>query len=143
LQQVPAYQFELVDVAQYLDEATHRLDQARYDRWAELYLQDAEVRGSDYSLVVQNATSVNGYATRVGRMLGLMGYYVRGVETVEDGNVDTSLFTQKESAGTWPDNRLKTFFSALPQKRDDSLTQEKRTNAVLRLGDDQKDWYKK
>lgn len=141
LQQVPSYQFTLVDVSTYLDETTHQLDQTRYDRWAELYLQDAEIRGSDYSLVVQNATSVNGYATRVGRMLSLMGYYVRGLETVEEDS-GTTLFIEKGKS-SWPSDHLQHFFDALPLKRDNNLTTEKRTNAVLRLGNDQKDWYKK
>lgn len=141
LQQVPSYQFELVDVNIYLDEASNRLDKTRYDRWAELYLQDAEIRGSDFSLVVQNATSVNGYATRVGRMLGLMGYYVRGLETVEEDS-GTTLYITKGNL-VWPGDRLRNFFSALPQKRDDQLPQEKRTNAVLRLGNDQKEWYRR
>lgn len=141
LQRVPSYQFELVDVNIYLDESTNRLDKTRYDRWAELYLQDAEIRGSDFSLVVQNATSVNGYATRVGRMLGLMGYYVRGLETVEE-DADTTLYITKGNL-VWPGDRLRNFFAALPQKRDDELPQEKRTNAVLRLGNDQKEWYRR
>jgi len=141
LQQVPAYQFELVEVQQYVDQSTHRLDQTRYDRWAELYLQDPEVRGSDYSLVVQNATSVNGYATRVGRMLGLMGYYVRGLETVEEDTGTTLLLEKGDQS--WPGKKLQLFLDALPQKRDNELTQEKRTNAVLRLGNDQKEWYRR
>jgi len=140
LQRVPSYQFESVDVAQYVD-GNRRLDQARYDRWAELYLQDSAIRGSDYSLIVQNGTGVDGYAHRVGRMLGLMGFYVRGLETID--GLEKSAVLLEKGAEPWSAQRLQSVFSSFPSKKDPGLVEEKRTNAVLRVGTDQSVYFKK
>lgn len=138
LQRVPSYQFESVDVAQYVD-GNHRLDEARYDRWAELYVQDASIRGSDYSLIVQNGTGVDGYAHRVGRMLGLMGFYVRGLETID--GLEKSAVLLEKGTSSWSSQRLQAVFASFPDKKDPALIEEKRTNAVLRVGNDQKQYF--
>ncbi len=140
LQRVPSYQFELVDIHQYLTDA-NRLDEPRYDRWAELYLQDASIRGSDYSLVVQNGTGVDGYAHRIGRMLGLMGFYVRGLETID--GLERSAVLLEKGTTPWSGQRLESVFSFFTTKRDQALVEEKRTNAVLRVGSDQAQYFKK
>jgi hypothetical protein len=141
LLRVPAYQFEMVDVKTYLNNETHQLDQARYDRWAELYLQDTSIRQSNYSVVVQNGTGVDGYAGRVGRMLSLMGFYVRGLETINEQK-ESTLVIEKQNQN-WPGERLEMILKLWKKKRDTGLTTEKRVNAVLQLGTDEKEVFGK
>jgi hypothetical protein len=92
-------------------------------------------------LIVQNGTGVDGYAHRVGRMLGLMGFYVRGLETID--GLEKSAVLLEKGAAPWSAQRLQSVFSAFPSKKEPSLVEEKRTNAVLRVGTDQSVYFKK
>lgn len=139
LQRVPAYQLEVVNIKPYLDKTNNRLDQSRYDRWAELYLQDQHIRESDYSVIVQNGSGIDGYAQRVGRMLRLIGYYVRGLETIETSQ-NSEIITDQTTG--WPLQRLESIMTVFSKRKDRQLLQEKRSNAIIRLGENQKDLLK-
>lgn len=138
-QRVPNYQLEVTDMARYLEEDSKKLDQTRYDRWAELYVQDVAVRGSDYSVAVHNGTNINGYAKRVSRMLGLMGYYVRAVETVQPQ--EQSIIWHESGTATWPAQRLKAVANVFDWKKNAEKTSDARADAVWQLGSNERELF--
>lgn len=139
-QRIPTYQLESTDLNQYLKD-DNRLDQTRYDRWAELYLQDVAIRSSDFSVAVHNGTSINGYAKRVARMLNLMGYYVRNVETVDAE--DTSRIWHDGNISSWPAQRLRNVTSVFSWKKDKQRVEEVRSEVLWLLGTDQRELFKR
>jgi hypothetical protein len=136
VQQTPSYQVESVDLGQYLISDTKLLDTTRYDRWAELYLQDSTIRGSGYSVAVQNGSGIEGYAGRVGRMLGLMGYDLRSIDTVGTSTLSEVIWSQS-NRNEWESTRLQTLFSSFSQRIDPNTVEQARSRAVVRLGTDQ------
>lgn len=68
--------------------ADGQLDPGTYDRFARLRLQDETIRSSEWVLRVTNLSGKAGEAGRHARMLELVGYGVRGLdtETVQGGS---------------------------------------------------------
>ncbi len=136
LQQMPSYQIETEEIARYLQTETQMLDTNRYDRWAEFSLQDARIRESGFSVSVQNGSGIEGYAGRVGRMLGLMGYDLRSVETVGTNTISELLWAQDPGNG-WSQRRLRELLPVFSSRTDSGTTEQARSQAVIRLGTDQ------
>lgn len=136
VQQAPSYQVESIDLQQYLISGSQLLDTTRYDRWAELYLQDSTLRASGYSVAVQNGSGIEGYAGRVGRMLGLMGYDLRSIDTVGTSTISELLWAQ-EPKNEWASKRLGAILETFTQRVDANTAEQARSQAVVRLGTDQ------
>lgn len=138
---LPSYQLESTDLSKYLT-STDELNEDSYDRWAQLYLQDSQIRASDFSVVVRNGSGINNYASRVARFLTLTGYYVRSVETVDqqEDQEETALFLQSRP-DSWPAWRLLSLVDEFPWYKDKQLTQDNRAQAVWVIGTNERQLF--
>lgn len=137
LQQVPTYQLETLDMSNYLIGDTNMLDTTRYDRWAELYLQDPDIRGNGFSVSVQNGSGIEGYASRVGRMVGLMGYDLRSIDTVGTSTISELLWAETLQRDNWSAQRLQEVLEPFRARVDQGANEQARSQAIIRLGTDQ------
>jgi len=137
LQQVPSYQLETVNLSSYLVSETNMLDTTRYDRWAELYLQDPDIRGNGFSVSVQNGSGIEGYASRVGRMVGLMGYDLRSIDTVGTSTISELLWAEDLQSDNWSAQRLQSVLAPFRARVDQGANEQARSQAIIRLGTDQ------
>jgi len=137
LQEVPSYQLETVDMSNYLIGDTNMLDTTRYDRWAELYLQDSAIRANGFSISVQNGSGIEGYASRVGRMVGLMGYDLRSIDTVGTSTISELLWAETLQRDNWSAQRLQSVLAPFRARVDQGANEQSRSQAIIRLGTDQ------
>jgi hypothetical protein len=136
---IPSYQVETVKMADYL-QADSTLDAAAWDRAQPRWWLDRTVRQSGLSIVVQNGSGVSGYANRLSRALGLMGFAIRQVENIPD-EPKTIILTKDRSswnsAQQWAWSRLTTLLAPFPVRTDAAAADAQRVDMVIRLGKDQ------
>lgn len=129
-----------ISLAEYVLPDTKELDFTRYDRWASQNVQDTQIRQTGMSVAVLNASGVQGQAQRFSRMLELIGYEVRSVDTIEPQEKTKILLAPPEEDQTasqeWTRQRMKDIFSSYQIKQDEEETEKRRSEAVIILGKD-------
>lgn len=142
LAKIPSYQGETVKLSDWL-QPEGQLQELSYDAWAERTIQDSQVRRANLSVVVQNASGVQGQASRVARALRLIGFGVRNIETLpEQSNTKILLspdLKRTEPVVRWGEERLKRLFPYAGVEENSEITQRARADMVLLLGTDQRE----
>lgn len=136
---IPSHQVEVAPLTEWIDEEG-RLREVPYETWAETKIQDEQIRQSGLSVVVQNGTEQQGQAQRTARMLKLIGYAVRNIETVTtQESTKIVLNPQRAEQGEvrWALQRLQDLYPWAEVVEDAGTTQKARSDIVLILGKDQ------
>ncbi len=144
---VPAHQVETLDgISQLLNE-DDVLNTSEYQRQYFSVLQDPAIRNSGWSIAILNGSGIQGYASRVAGALEMMGYEVRGVDTVDETLDSEVLLAPNEQTvfaeDIWAKYRLKDTFQHFAQSTDEEITRRRRSNAVIILGTDQAELWEK
>lgn len=120
----------------------NQLSHAHFDRFARLTLQDGQIRRSLISVQVVNASGVSGQANRQARMLEIMGFGVKSVETADISQNETSGLrlqsaqdTEKLSAeSVWARKRLQQLYADWPQSEFQDLEFKERVQGAISIG---------
>jgi hypothetical protein len=135
---VPQYQVELAPLQDWVD-GDGRLRDTAYESWAETKIQDEQVRQSGLTVVVQNGSEAQGEANRVARMLRLIGYAVRNIDTIDrQTNTKIVLGSRREEKPeiAWAVTRLRDLYPHAEVIEDESAVQKARSDVLLILGQD-------
>lgn len=136
LRQVPSFKRQVVTIDQYLaNEKT--LNQATFDPWARLKWQDWGARQSELAVAVLNASGVQGQASRFARMLELVGYEVRSVDTIPEQEQSQLILTHQvleSPQEEWALDRLQTLFDSFDRTEDAAQLERRRVEAIIILG---------
>jgi hypothetical protein len=109
------------------------------DKWAGRAVQDTRIRSSGLTVAIQNASGVQGLAARLSRMLRLMGYDVRAIDTVPEQADSRLVFRpelDREASGHWAKLRLLAAASYLTPQTDTVLPDKLRADLVVVIGTD-------
>jgi hypothetical protein len=115
------------------------LNQSVYDRFARLRLQDEAIRNSQWTLRVVNASGRSGEAGRQARMLELIGFGVRSVDTQSDLS-ESAVTTLPETPETvsderWARSRFKQLYADWQQQDGEKLFEEQRVQGQVVVGE--------
>jgi hypothetical protein len=136
---VPSYQVEIAPMKDWIDEEG-RLRDTPYEAWAETKIQDEQIRQSGLTVVVQNGTQLQGEANRVARMLRLIGYAVRNIDTVEkqeSTKIVLGASREEQPEIAWALARLRDLYPRAEVVVDDAAVQKARSDIVLIMGQNQ------
>ncbi len=136
---VPSYQVELAKTEDWVD-AEGRLRTLAYESWAEKKIQDEQIRQSGIAVVVQNGSQIQGEANRVARMLRIVGYAVRNIDTIdpqENTKIVLSQTREEKSEIAWAVSRLKELYPQATVEENTEVAQRARADIVLVIGKNQ------
>lgn len=145
LQRIAEYHVQTADMAAMISSETGELDSAALERSAARLWQDRQIRQSEASVVILNASGQTGLANRTARALELAGYYVRNVETAPEEERSTVYRTSevdKDESKRWARQRLELFLEKFDAKVDQERTQRARADFVIVIGKDIATLYK-
>lgn len=115
------------------------LNQSVYDRFARLRLQDETIRNSQWTLRVVNASGRSGEAGRQARMLELIGFGVRSVETQTEQSTsgvttlpESDEFAQEER---WARVRFQQLYVDWEQQENQKLFEQQRVQGEVVVGE--------
>jgi hypothetical protein len=121
----------------WLDGDKH-LNEAVYDRFARLRLQDETLRNSQWTLRVVNASGIAGDASRQARMLELIGYGVRAVESQDEMSLSTVVtlprLAEDDAADVWARSRLQVLYADWFHEENDGLFEKQRVQGEVISG---------
>ncbi len=116
-------------------------DEAGLEQWASRLIQDTQIRHSGVTVAIQNGSGVQGLAARLSRMLRIMGYDVRALETVAEVSTSKLVFRpnfEENVGGHWARLRLQAVASFLSPETDAQLPEKLRADLVVIVGTDLK-----
>lgn len=134
LESIPDYKLDISFPAQ--------ADEDAVEKWAARTIQDNQIRSSGITVAIQNASGIQGLATRYSRMLRIMGYDVRNIETIPEQTRSRLVHrpeAESTSQGQWAIHRLVVAASYLEKEVDEELAQKLRSDLVLVLGTDMRE----
>lgn len=114
-------------------------DEAALEKWAARTIQDSQIRSSGMTIAIQNASGIQGMAARYSRLLRIMGYDVRNIETVEVQGESQLVVRSTLDESSWEVQRVQAAVPYLRTKKDDALPEKLRSEMVVVLGEDMRE----
>lgn len=134
---VPAYKAERREDLNTFLNAEKRMEINLSDRFLAQFFQDTTIRQNRVSVAVLNASGQQGRAQQIARMLELIGFEVRSVDTIEPQEQSKLLVHPdwiKKTDAQWPQERLHQIFSSYEITPDTDQTERRRTDVVVIVG---------